>query len=211
MKLEKNKGYCEFLNYFTFCNYLLMKKNPSQLTWHAMALGIFLGISLVYFSPMLDGKKMNTPGDIVQHRGMASEKTAYESQADEAILWTNSMFAGMPTYLIGAPSPPVILKTINRIFQLNGKARPLSFVLLYMIGFYIVLVAFGVRPQLSIIGAIAFAFSSYFFVIITAGHASKAIAIGYMPPIIGGGISCLQGQDIAGNCAHRFIPGSPAG
>jgi hypothetical protein len=176
-----------------------MKKNPSPLAWHAIALGVFIGISLIYFSPMLEGKRMSTPGDTMQYQGMSSEKTAYENRSDEAILWTNSMFGGMPTYLIGAPKPPWLLKTLNRIFLLNGKLRPLSFILLYLIGFYITLIAFGVRPQLSIAGAIAFAFSSYFFVIITAGHASKAIAIGYMPPIIGGVYLAFRGRILLGS------------
>jgi hypothetical protein len=129
---------------------------------------------------------------------MSSEKTAYESQSDEAILWTNSMFGGMPTYLIGAPLPPLFLKTLNRIFLLYGKVRPLNFILLYLVGFYIALIAFGVRPQLSITGAIAFAFSSYFFVIIIAGHASKAITIGYMPPIIAGVYLAFRGRILLG-------------
>ena len=176
-----------------------MKNNPSSLTYHIIALGIFLIISLAYFNPMLEGKKMATPGDTRQFQGMSSEKSAYEDQSDEAILWTNSMFGGMPTYLIGAPQPPVILKTLNRIFLLGGKLRPLSFVLLYLIGFYITLIAFKVRPQLAIIGAIAFAFSSYFFIIITAGHASKAIAIGYMPPVIGGVYLAFRGKILLGS------------
>jgi hypothetical protein len=108
------------------------------------------------------------------------------------------MFGGMPTYLIGAPQPPWFLKILNRIILLYGKARPLSFILLYLVGFYIALIAFGVRPQLSIAGAIAFAFSSYFFVIIVAGHASKAIAIGYMPPIIAGVYLAFRGRVLLG-------------
>ena len=174
--------------------FLNMKNNLSPLTYHAIALAIFLAISLVYCSPMLDGKKMITPGDTRQFYGMASEKNAYEKESDEAILWTNSMFGGMPTYLIGSPQPPVILKTLNRLFVLKGRVRPLSFILLYLIGFYIALITFGVRPQLSIIGAIAFAFSSYFFVIIPVGHATKAITIGYMPAVIGGVYLSLRGK-----------------
>jgi hypothetical protein len=176
-----------------------MKNNPSPLAWHAIALGIFIIISLAYFTPMLEGEKMNTPGDTRQFQGMSSEKAAYEKQSDEAILWTNSMFGGMPTYLIGSPQPPVILKVLNRIFVLGGRARPLSFLILYLVGFYIALMAFGVRPQLCIIGAIAFAFSSYFFVIIPAGHATKAIAIGYMPAIIGGVYLALRGKILVGS------------
>ncbi len=176
-----------------------MKNDPAPLAWHVIALGIFFAISLAYFSPMFEGKKMNTPGDIRQFKGMASEIIKYREQSDEAILWTNSMFAGMPTYLIGSPTPPWFLKILNRIFLMYNKARPLSFILLYLLGFYIALVAFGVRPQLSIIGAIAFAFSSYFFVIIPAGHATKAITIGYMPPIIGGVYMALKGRALLGS------------
>jgi hypothetical protein len=175
-----------------------MKNNPSPLTYHAIALAVFLAISLAYFSPMLDGKKLITPGDTRQWYGMASEKIAYEKESDEAILWTNSMFGGMPTYLIGSPQPPVILKTLNSLFVLRGKLRPLSFILLYLVGFYIALIAFEVRPQLSIIGAIAFAFSSYFFFIIPAGHATKAITIGYMPAVIGGVYLALRGKVLVG-------------
>ena len=175
-----------------------MKKHPSPLSWHLMALGIFILISLVYFSPMLEGEKMNTPNDIMQHQGMSQEKNFYESQSDEAILWTNSMFGGMPTFLIGAPPPPWFLRTLNRIFLMYGKLRPMSFILLYLIGFYIALLAFGVRPQLRIAGAIAFAFSSFFFIIITAGHASQAIAIGYMPAIIGGVYLAFRGRILLG-------------
>jgi len=175
-----------------------MKNNPSPIAYHAISLAVFLTISLAYFSPMLNGKKMITPGDTRQFQGMVSEKTAYEKQSDEAILWTNTMFGGMPTYLIGSPQPPRGLQIINSIFVLRGKARPLSFLLLYLIGFYILLNAFGVRPQLSIIGAIAFAFSSYFFVIIPAGHATKAITIGYMPAVIGGVYLALRGKVLVG-------------
>ena len=176
-----------------------MKKNPSATSWHFIALGIFFIISLGYFSPMLEGKKMTQPGDTRQFEGMASEINKYKDISDETILWTNSMFAGMPTYLIGATQPPAIIKAVNRVFVLGGRSRPLSFLVLYLVGFYIALTAFRVRPELRIIGAVAFAFSSYFFVIIPAGHATKAIAIGYMPAIIGGVYMSLRGKILAGS------------
>ena len=193
--------FCLSANMNLLCSHKIpnMKNNPSPLAYHAIALAIFFAISLVYFSPMLEGKKMITPSDTRQYKGMASEKSAYEKQSDEAILWTNSMFGGMPTYLIGAPQPPYLLKHLNRIIVMHYKLRPLSFILLYLIGFYIAMIAFGVRPQLSIIGSIAFAFSSYFFVIIIAGHASKAITIGYLPPIIGGVYLAFRGKVILGS------------
>jgi hypothetical protein len=128
-----------------------MKKDPSPFAWHAIALGVFIAICLAYFSPMLEGKRMNTPGDTMQYLGMSHEKKTYENKSDEVILWTNSMFGGMPTYLIGAPLPPVPLRFVNRIFLLYGRVRPLSFILLYLVGFYIAMVVFGVRPQLAIL------------------------------------------------------------
>ena len=101
-----------------------MKNNLSPLAYHIIALVIFLFISLVYFSPMLEGKKMSTPGDTRQFQGMASEKTAYESQSDEAILWTNSMFGGMPTYLIGAPKAPGLLRSLNMPLSVCSDNEP---------------------------------------------------------------------------------------
>jgi hypothetical protein len=175
-----------------------MKKNLSPLTWHAIAIGVFLLISLAYFSPMLEGKKWNTPGDTRQYQGMAREIREYAKNTDEPILWTNGPFAGMPTYLISAPKAPEPLYSLNRAFLLGNKLRPLSFLLLYMIGFYIALNAFRVRPELSIAGALAFAFSSYFIVILTAGHATKAITIGYMPAVIGGVYMTLRGRILLG-------------
>lgn len=150
-----------------------------------LALGIFFFVCLVYFIPILERKDFLIPGDILQYKGMVNEKIQYEKESDETVLWTNSMFGGMPTYLISTPKPPPVIRMMNRIMLLNGL-RPLNFVWLYMVGFYIALLCFGVRWQLSIIGAIAFAFSSYLFIIIPVGHITKAITIGYMPPIIGG-------------------------
>jgi len=161
-------------------NQLLLKFAP-----HATAIIVFFIISLIYFNPLLEGKQL-TQSDIRQYEGMVREKKQYEKETDKPVLWTNSMFGGMPTYLIGSPSPPKIFRGINSTLNFFGEIRPINFLFLYLIGFYIALLVFRVNPWLSIIGAIAFAFSSYFFMIIEAGHTSKAVAIGYMPPIIAG-------------------------
>jgi len=161
-------------------NQLLLKLAP-----HATAVIVFFIISLIYFNPLLEGKQL-TQSDIRQYEGMVREKKQYEKETDKPVLWTNSMFGGMPTYLIGSPSPPKIFRGINSILNFFGKIRPINFLFLYLIGFYIALLVFRVNPWISIIGAVAFAFSSYFFIILEAGHTSKATAIGYMPPIIAG-------------------------
>jgi hypothetical protein len=163
----------------------MKKQFLRDLVPHAVAIIVFFLISLLYFNPMLEGKQLGQ-SDIRQYEGMAREKKQYEKETDKPVLWTNSMFGGMPTYLIGTPKSPEIFLQTNRIFNLYGKMRPLSFLFLYLLGFYIALIIFRVNPWISIIGAVAFAFSSYFFIILEAGHTSKAIAIGYMPPVIAG-------------------------
>ncbi|MBA7518212.1 hypothetical protein ES705_10280 [subsurface metagenome] len=148
------------------------------------AIIIFLVITFAYFTPLLEGKKMKPP-DTVKYQGMVKEIKDFKEQTGEVSLWTNSMFGGMPAYLISAPPSPNILKYLHKYITLPGK-RPANFLFLYLIGFYITLLIFRVNPWLSLVGAIAFGFSSYFFIIIGAGHASKAFAIGYMSPIIAG-------------------------
>ena len=151
---------------------------------HLSAIIIFLVITFAYFTPLLEGKEIKPP-DIVKYQGMVKEIKDFKEQTGEVSLWTNSMFGGMPAYLISAPPSPNILKYLHKYITLLGK-RPASFLFLYLLGFYITLLIFRVNPWLSLVGAIAFGFSSYFFIIIGAGHSSKAFAIGYMSPIIAG-------------------------
>ena len=150
---------------------------------HLIALVLFLILPIIYFSPILENKQLNQH-DSMTYIGMSKEVVDYNKKSDDLALWTNSMFGGMPSYLIGLPTKTAVtwIYTVTNLFNL----RPANFVFLYFIGFYITLLLFGVNPWLAIVGAFAFGFSSYNFMIIAAGHASKAIAIGYMAPIIAG-------------------------
>lgn len=146
-------------------------------------IALFLLITFTYFSPMIQGKTLSQ-ADMKNWHGMAKEIIDYRnSHDDENALWTNSMFGGMPSYLISVVYPNKINDFIAKALNL-GNAKPASHLFLYLIGFYITLLAFGVSQRVSIIGAIAFAFSTYFLIIIEAGHVTKAIAIGYMPLIV---------------------------
>ena len=151
---------------------------------HGIAVIVFFIISFAYFSPQLGGKKLKQ-GDITQFLGMSKEIKDFKEKTGEHTLWTNSMFGGMPTYLIAAPPSRNVIQYVHRFFSLFG-ARPANFIFMYLLGFYIALLIFRINPWLSIAGSIAFAFSSYFFIIVMAGHTSKAMAIAYMPPIIAG-------------------------
>ena len=150
---------------------------------HFTAILLFIVLPVIYFSPVLDNKQLNQH-DSQTYIGMSKEIVDYNKKSNDLALWTNSMFGGMPSYLVGLPTNTAI-SSIYAITNLYNW-RPINFVFLYLIGFYITLLLFGVNPWLAIIGSLAFSFSSYNFIIIAAGHASKAIAIGYMSPIIAG-------------------------
>ncbi len=151
---------------------------------HAIAILVFLVISFAYFPEHLEGKILQQ-SDIRWWEGMSKELRDYQSETGEFTLWTNAMFGGMPTYLIISPPSLNLLKYIHLIFTLH-QTKPVCYIFLFLIGFYIALLAFGVNPWLAIAGALAFAFSTNSFTLIEAGHLTKVQAIGYMSPIIGG-------------------------
>lgn len=154
------------------------------------AIIIFLIITFAYFTPLLEGKKM-FQSDIAHFQGMSKEIVDYREKTGQEPLWTNSMFGGMPAYQISTKYTGNALGYLDKIVTL-GLPRPADMVFLYFIGFFVLLLAMGVNPWLSIVGAIGFAFSSYFFIIFEAGHNSKAVAIGYMAPVVAGIILTMK-------------------
>jgi hypothetical protein len=148
------------------------------------AIVVFVIITLAYFSPLLEGKKM-FQSDIVHFKGMSKEIVDFRAKSGQEPLWTNSMFGGMPAYQISTKYTSNLLGYLDKILTL-GLPHPANLVFLYFLGFFILLLAMGVDPWLSIAGAAAFAMSSYFFIILEAGHNSKAHAIAYMAPVIAG-------------------------
>lgn len=161
----------------------MMKFSWKKSLPHFIAIPLFLLLPIIYFSPVLENKQLNQL-DSQTYIGMSKEIVDYNKKSDDLALWTNSMFGGMPSYLIGLPTNTAITAVYN-ITNLYHW-RPISFIFLYLIGFYIALLLFGVSPWVAIVGSLAFCFSSYNFAIIAAGHASKAVAIGYMAPVIAG-------------------------
>ena len=141
---------------------------------------IFLLISIFYFSPLLEGKKL-FQSDIANYQGASKEILDFRQQTGEEALWTNSMFGGMPAYQISVKYTGNVLRYFDQLFQM-GLPSPANLVFLYFLGFFILLLVMKVDPWLSIAGAIAFALSSFFFLIIDAGHNSQAHAIGYIAP-----------------------------
>jgi hypothetical protein len=165
---------------------------------HVAAVLIFLAITLAYFYPLLEGKKLEQ-SDITQFRGMAKEIVDFREETGEEALWTNSMFGGMPAYLISVRFTFNLVRYVDQLLSL-GLPRPAKYLFLSLVGFYILLLAFGVNPWFSIAGAIAFGFSTYFFIIEAAGHNTKAHAMSYMAPLIAGIVLTFRGRLFLG-CA----------
>lgn len=173
-----------------------MSRIFKQFLPHLIAIAAFLCISAVYFYPVFEGYKLKQ-GDITHFRGMAQEIIEFRRMYDEEPLWTNSMFGGMPAYQISVLYPNDILGFVDNIVTL-WLPKPIKYLFLYMLGFYLLLLAFRLRPGLAAVGAVAFAFSTYFLIIIQAGHNSKAHAIGYMAPILAGIIWTYRGKLLPG-------------
>ncbi|MDL2239604.1 YfhO family protein [Bacteroidales bacterium OttesenSCG-928-L14] len=163
----------------------LNKNLFKELLPYIVGLVIFIVIAVVYCKPMLEGKVINQP-DVKNWEGMAHETMTYEEETGEYTYWTNSLFSGMPNYQISVRTPAnMFLYHLGNLLRLYFPSV-IGIILGYFIGFFILLRAFGVNKWLSVVGSIAISFSSYFFVILAAGHVTKAEAIGYLAPVIGG-------------------------
>ncbi len=161
----------------------------------------FIIISYAYMSPLLEGKVLQQ-SDITHFKGMSKELVDYRDKTGEEAIWTNSMFGGMPGYLISVVYESNLALKLKRVF---GKTFPYaSFLILYLLGFYILLVTLGFNRWLSVVGAIAFGLSSYFLIILAAGHNSKAAALGYMPIVIAGVLMVFKGKRIPGVLLYSF-------
>ena len=164
---------------------------------HLSAIVLFVLISLVYFSPVLKGKKIDQQ-DIRQFTGMSKEIIDYRAEFDEEPLWTNSMFGGMPAYQISVIYKNNLTAYFSKLFKLYLPG-PVGAVFLYLLGFYFLLVSLGIDYRIAILGAIAYAFSSYFFIIIEAGHNTKAHAIGYLAPVLASVLMVFRDKILIGS------------
>jgi hypothetical protein len=167
-----------------------------KLSPHLIVILLFVGISFTYFSPVMQGKLLNMP-DITHHKGMSKEVSDFREATGEEALWTNSMFSGMPAYQISTKSNGNLIQYVAKIISL-GIPRPANMLFLYLLGFYLLLLSLKVDYRLSAVGAIAFAFSSYFFIIIMAGHMTKAHAIAYVPMVVAAVLYTYRGRMLLG-------------
>ncbi|EDP70574.1 hypothetical protein FBALC1_07443 [Flavobacteriales bacterium ALC-1] len=162
---------------------------------HILVILGFVVLSLSYFSPVLQGKKI-FQSDIMHYIGMAQQQKEFAKETGEQTYWTNSAFGGMPTYQLGAKYPHNYIKKLD--LTLRFLPRPADYLFLYFIGFYILLLSLKVDLKLAALGALAFGFSTYLIIILGVGHNAKAHAIAYMPLVLAGIILTFQKKYILG-------------
>jgi hypothetical protein len=169
---------------------------------HLLAIVIFLLITVVYFYPVLEGKVLNTNDGTVA-KNASKEIRDFREKYGKEPLWTNSMFSGMPAYLISTKYPGNVVRYADHLLRIIKM--PVVSIFLTMLGFYILLLMFRVKPWLAITGAIAYGLSTYFFFILAAGHNTKAIAIAYMAPTIGSIYYAYRNDAIKGALLAGFF------
>ncbi len=150
---------------------------------HIIVFFLFVIVSLAYFSPVLQGKKI-FQNDIVHYTGMAKQQNDFRKITGEETYWTNSAFGGMPTYQLGAKYPHNYIKKLD--LTIRFLPRPADYLFLYFIGMYILFLVLKIDYKLAFIGALAFGFSTYLIIILGVGHNAKAHAIAYMPLVLSG-------------------------
>ena len=163
-----------------------------------VVVALFAAISFAYFVPAdIDGRILYQH-DASAGRGLGHELQTYYEQTGEHTRWSNSAFSGMPTYQI-APSykSTDVLSKVMQVYHL-GLPDNVWYVFAYLLGFYILLRAFNFRKELAALGSIIWAFSSYFFIIIAAGHIWKVWALAYLPPMIAGVVLAYRGKYLWG-------------
>ena len=156
----------------------------------------FALITLIYFSPIMQGKRIKQH-DIEMFRGMSQEIVDFKAKTGEQSLWTNSMFGGMPAWNIGVPQNSNLMTYVGRILA-AGFPHPIGAVFISMLGFFILLLVLDCKIWISFIGALAYGFTSYMFIVIGAGHNSKAVAMAYMAPVIAGILLTYKGKYLWG-------------
>ena len=173
-----------------------MKIDWKKILPYAVAIVAFVAVAMIYCTPLLEGKVL-VQGDVNNWKGAAQEARTYYEENGTRTWWTNSMFGGMPTYQITGSLPSGEARSaMAKVAHLGmeGGWEAIGIIFAYFFGFFLMLRCFKVNPWLSIIGGLAIGFSTYFFLIIPAGHVTKAVALGFLAPVIGGFYAIFRKQ-----------------
>lgn len=172
---------------------LLLKLLP-----HIGAIAVMYLFTLFYFSPVCFDNKTIAQGDMINYKGSSQEVREFHNETGEYSGWTNAMFSGMPTEAMYVQKPFNIFDKISIVLRGGFNHLTAGIMFSYLIGFYIFMMCMGCSAWLSLLGAIAYAFCSYNFIIIEAGHVSKGYAMAFIAPLLGGIILCYRKHYLAG-------------
>lgn len=182
-----------------------MPKKYSQQIGIILSVIVIAVVSWMYFYPdAMEGGELRQH-DMQQGFAIGQEAKAFEDATGETTRWTNSLFSGMPNFQIAPTYPSNNLITwIGKVYSL-GFPSPVNLVFIMMLGFFILLVAMRTKWYLALLGAIAYGFSSYFFIIIGAGHIWKFVTLAYIPPTIAGIVWCYRGKYLLGGAVAALF------
>lgn len=165
---------------------------------HIGAIAVMYLFTLVYFSPVCFDNKTITQSDMVNFIGTSHEAQEFHKETGEYSGWTNAMFSGMPTESLYSQAPFNVFDKISIVFRGGFDYHTAGMMFSYLIGFYIFMVCIGCSAWLSLLGAIVYAFCSYNFIIIEAGHVTKGYAMAFIAPLLGGIILSYRKKYLAG-------------
>ena len=172
-------------------NYLFNRNS----IFHIAIIAFFALASIAYFNPLISGKAL-FQSDIAQFSGMAKQIVDHRQAFDEDPFWLDNAFVGMPSYQVATQYPYDFLDKIDKLIRF--LPRPADYLFVYLLCFYILLISLKVEKKFAVIGAFAFAFSTYLIIILGVGHNTKALAIGYAPLAIAGVYNLFEKKYLIG-------------
>lgn len=175
-----------------------MKKiNFKILLPHIIAIGIFLIVAVIFCKPALESGVAMKQSDMTGWHGMSHQSFEYKEQHGHFPLWLTNMFSGMPAFQVAIEGAWNPLIYIDRMIQL-WLPQPINFFFLACIGFYFFCICLKIRPYAAILGSLAFAYCSFSPIIVTAGHVTQMLALGYAPAVLGAAILVYEKKYFTG-------------
>ena len=158
------------------------KRNIRRWLPVAAALAVFVLINLFYFAPQFSGQTL-LQGDVQQYKGSSEDIMQHREKYGEDPQWEGNMFGGMPAYLINVQYEGTVIKTLSKAFYFLGQ--PAALIFIAMTAFFFMLLCMRFNPWIGIVPSLAYGFSTYFFIIIGAGHVTKMMALAFAPMLFG--------------------------
>lgn len=169
------------------------------------SIAVMIVLSLAFFHPdAIEGNSLQQ-GDLIQGAANSHEIEVYRQATGQQSYWTNSLFSGMPAFQISPEYPSDSLFNWINIAMRAGLPEPSGYLFSMMFGFLIMCACMKMRWYYALIGSIAWGFSSYFVIIIGAGHLWKFFTLTYVPPVIGGVIMAYRGNLLGGSAVAALF------